>query len=123
MHQAMLHQAYEAFYAGDIVRYRSLVESMRSQLVDTEKVKKPVIKQAVATVEAPEADNTPFLSEAWKLFVAKKGKTWVITIARDNNRFYDALMQVLGYVPVGSITKQYICQTLAVIDNLSRRNL
>ncbi|EPY3938759.1 tyrosine-type recombinase/integrase [Klebsiella pneumoniae] len=123
LHQAMLHQAYDAFYSGDIVRYRALVESMQSQLADTEKLKKPVIKQAVATVEAPEADNTPLLSEAWKLFVAEKGKTWAITIARENNRFYEVLMHVLGDVPVGSITKQHIRQTLAVIENLPRRNL
>lgn len=36
MHQAMLHQAYDAFYSGDIVRYRALVESMQSQLTETE---------------------------------------------------------------------------------------
>ncbi|WII79826.1 tyrosine-type recombinase/integrase [Klebsiella pasteurii] len=123
MHQAMLHQAYEAFYSGDIVRYRALFESMQSQLADTEKLKKPVIKQAVATVEAPEADNTPLLSDAWRLFVAEKGKTWAITIARENNRFYEVLMHVLGDVPVGSITKQHIRQTLAVIESLPRRNL
>lgn len=123
MHQAMLHQAYEAFYAGDIVRYRALVESMQSQLAETEKLKKPATKQAVATVDAPNDDNTPLLSEAWKLFVAEKGKTWVITIARENNRFYEVLTHVLGDIPVGSITKQHIRQTLAVIENLPRRNL
>ncbi|HBX9986384.1 recombinase XerC [Klebsiella variicola] len=123
MHQAMLNQAYEAFYSGDIVRYRSLVDSMQSQLAETERRKKPAAKQAVATVEAPEADNTPLLSEAWKLFVAEKGKTWAITIARENNRFYEVLMHVLGDVLVGSITKQHIRQTLAVIENLPRRNL
>ena len=74
MHQAMLHQAYDAFYSGDIVRYRALVESMQSQLADTDKLKQPAIKQAVATVDAPNDDNTPLLSEAWKLFVTEKGK-------------------------------------------------
>ncbi|MFK3596620.1 tyrosine-type recombinase/integrase [Klebsiella pneumoniae] len=123
MHQAMLNQAYEAFYSGDIVRYRSLVESMQSQLADTEKLKKPASKQAVATVDAPDDDNTPLLSEAWKLFVAEKGKNWAITIARENNRFYEVLTHVLGDIPVGSITKQHIRQTLAVIENLPRRNV
>lgn len=123
MHQTMLHQAYEAFYAGDIVRYRALVESMQSQLAETEKLKQPAIKQAVVTVDAPNDDTTPLLSEAWKLFVAEKGKTWAITIARENNRFYEVLMHVLGDIPVGSITKQHIRQTLAVIENLPRRNL
>ncbi|MEF7177862.1 tyrosine-type recombinase/integrase [Escherichia coli] len=123
MHQTMLHQAYEAFYAGDIVRYRALVESMQSQLAETERRKKPATKQAVVTVDAPEDDNTPLLSEAWKLFVAEKGKTWAITIARKNNRFYKVLMHVLGDVPVGSITKQHIRQTLAVIENMPRRNV
>lgn len=123
MHQAMLHQAYEAFYAGDIVRYRALVDSMQSQLVETERRKKPATKQAVVSVEAPDDDNTPLLSEAWKRFVAEKGKTWAITISRENNRFYEVLMHVLGDVPVGSITKQHIRQTLAVIENLPRRNL
>lgn len=123
MHQTMLHQAYEAFYSGDIVRYRSLVESMQSQLADTEKLKKPASKQAVATVDAPDDDNTPLLSEAWKLFVAEKGKNWAITIARENNRFYEVLTHVLGDIPVGSITKQHIRQTLAVIENLPRRNV
>ncbi|MBC4084164.1 DUF3258 domain-containing protein [Klebsiella pneumoniae] len=123
MHQAMLHQAYEAFYSGDIVRYRALVDSMQSQLVETERRKKPATKQAVVTVDAPDDDNTPLLSEAWKLFVAEKGKTWAITIARENHRFYEVLMHVLGDIPVGSITKQHIRQTLAVIENLPRRNL
>lgn len=123
MHQTMLHQAYEAFYAGDIVRYRALVESMQSQLAETEKLKQPAIKQAVVTVDAPNDDTTPLLSEAWKLFVAEKGKTWAITIARENNRFYEVLMHVLGDIPVGSITKQHIRQTLAVIENLPRRNV
>lgn len=123
MHQAMLHQAYEAFYAGDIVRYRALVESMQSQLADTEKRKKTVIKQALATVDVPDDDNTLLLSEAWRLFVAEKGKNWAITIARENHRFYEVLMHVLGDVPVGNITKQHIRQTLAVIENLPRRNL
>lgn len=119
MHQAMLHQAYDAFYSGDIVRYRALVESMQSQLTETETRKKPAARQAVATVDAP----APLLSDAWKLFVAEKGKNWAITIARENNRFYEVLIHVLGDVPVGSITKQYIRQTLAVIENLPRRNL
>lgn len=123
MHQAMLHQAYDAFYSGDIVRYRSLVESMQSQLADTEKLKKPASKQAVVTVDAPDHSDKPLLSEAWKLFVAEKGKTWAITIARENNRFYKVLMHVLGDVPVGSITKQHIRQTLAVIENMPRRNV
>ena len=123
MHQAMLHQAYEAFYSGDIVRYRALVDSMQSQLAETERRKKPAAKQAVATVDAPDDDTTPLLSEAWKLFVAEKGKTWAITIARENNRFYKVLMHVLGDVPVGSITKQHIRQTLAVIENMPRRNV
>jgi hypothetical protein len=52
-----------------------------------------------------------------------EGKTWAITIARENNRFYEVLMHVLGDVPVGSINKQHIRQTLAVIENLPRRNL
>ncbi|MCY3512459.1 tyrosine-type recombinase/integrase [Klebsiella michiganensis] len=123
MHQTMLHQAYEAFYAGDIVRYRALVDSMQSQLAETERLKKPAAKQAVVTVDVPNDDTTPLLSEAWKLFVAEKGKTWAITIARENNRFYEVLMHVLGDIPVGSITKQHIRQTLAVIENLPRRNL
>lgn len=123
MHQAMLHQAYEAFYSGDIVRYRTLVESMQSQLTETEIRKKPATKQTVAIVETSENDTTPLLSDAWRLFVAEKGKTWAITIARENNRFYEVLMHVLGDVPVGSITKQSIRQTLAVIENLPRRNL
>lgn len=123
MHQTMLHQAYEAFYAGDIVRYRALVDSMQSQLAETERLKKPAAKQAVVTVDVPNDDTTLLLSEAWKLFVAEKGKTWAITIARENNRFYEVLMHVLGDIPVGSITKQHIRQTLAVIENLPRRNL
>ncbi|HHI2821476.1 TPA: hypothetical protein ACP43Q_002093 [Klebsiella quasipneumoniae] len=73
MHQAMLHQAYDAFYSGDIVRYRALVESMQSQLTETETRKKPAARQAVATVDAP----APLLSDAWKLFVAEKGKNWL----------------------------------------------
>ena len=122
MHQAMLHQAYEAFYAGDIVRYRALVESMQSQLADTEKLKKPASKQAVVTVDAPNDDTTPLLSDAWKMFTAEKGKGWAAAVANENQRFYDVLLHVIGDLPVGVITKQHIRQTLEVIENLPRRN-
>lgn len=38
MHQAMLQQAYDAFYSGDLVRYRSLVGEMQFKLTEAERL-------------------------------------------------------------------------------------
>lgn len=119
LHQAMLQQAYEAFYSGDLIRYRSLLEEMQSQLTATERSKKPAPKPAVTAVDE---DNTPLLSEAWRLFVEERGGKWKVGVANENQRFYAVLFHTLGDLPVGSITKQHIRQTLNVIKNLPRRN-
>ena len=56
------------------------------------------------------------------MFTTEKGRGWAAAVANENQRFYDVLMQVIGDLPVGAITKQHIRQTLAVIENLPRRN-
>lgn len=122
LHQAMLQQAYDAFYSGDLVRYRSLVEEMQFKLKEAERSKKPAVKQAVSPSVEAESHNTPLLSVAWKMFTTEKGKGWAAAVANENQRFYDVLLHVIGDLPVGAITKQHIRQTLDVIENLPRRN-
>lgn len=122
MHQTMLYQAYEAFYSGDLVRYRSLVEEMQFKLTEAERLKKPVAKKVVASVSEPESHGTPLLSVAWKMFTKEKGKGWAAAVANENQRFYDVLLHVIGDLPVGVITKQHIRLVLEVIENLPRRN-
>lgn len=122
LHQAMLHQAYDAFYSGDLVRYRSLVDEMQFKLTDAERLKKPAPKQAVASAAESASDDTPLLSAAWKMFTTEKGKSWAAAVANENQRFYDVLLHVIGDLPVGVITKQHIRQTITIIENLPRRN-
>ncbi|WP_232057345.1 tyrosine-type recombinase/integrase [Enterobacter sp. 18A13] len=122
LHQAMLQQAYDAFYSGDLVRYRTLVDEMQSKLTEAERLKNPVTKQVVVPTVEPESNATPLLSVAWKMFTTEKGKGWAATVANENQRFYDVLMHVIGDLPVGAITKQHLRQTITVIENLPRRN-
>ncbi|KHT08551.1 recombinase XerC [Pectobacterium brasiliense] len=122
LHQAMLYQAYNAFYFGDLVRYRSLVDEMQFKLTEAELLKKPAAKQAVEPTVESESNDTPLLSTAWKMFTTEKGKGWAAAVANENQRFYDVLMHVIGDFPVGAITKQHIRQTITVIENLPRRN-
>lgn len=71
----------------------------------------------------PSAQTTSLLlSEAWGMFTAEKGKGWAATIANENQRYYDVLIYVVGDLPVSSISKQNIRQTLEVVKNLPRRN-
>ncbi|MDA6779121.1 tyrosine-type recombinase/integrase [Escherichia coli] len=56
------------------------------------------------------------------MFTAEKGKGWAATIANENQRYYDVLIYVVGDLPVYSISKQNIRQTLEVVKNLPRRN-
>ncbi|MGX5014049.1 tyrosine-type recombinase/integrase [Enterobacter asburiae] len=123
LHQAMLQQAYDAFYSGDLVRYRTLVDEMQSRLTEAERLKKPAAKQAVVPTVESESNDTPLLSVAWKMFTTEKGKGWAAAVANENQRFYDVLMHVIGDLPVGAITKQHIRQTITVIENLPRRNI
>ncbi|WP_395279281.1 tyrosine-type recombinase/integrase [Enterobacter asburiae] len=122
LHQAMLQQAYDAFYSGDLVRYRTLVDEMQSRLTEAERLKKPAANQAVVPTVESESNDTPLLSVAWKMFTTEKGKGWAAAVANENQRFYDVLMHVIGDLPVGAITKQHIRQTITVIENLPRRN-
>ncbi|MCS2162857.1 recombinase XerC [Scandinavium sp. H11S7] len=122
LHQTMLQQAYDAFYSGDLVRYRTLVDEMQFKLTEAERLKKPAAKKAVVPTVEPESNDTPLLSSAWKMFTTEKGKGWAAAVANENQRFYDVLMYVIGDLPVGVITKQHIRQTLEVIENLPRRN-
>ncbi|MCP6286073.1 recombinase XerC, partial [Klebsiella pneumoniae] len=89
LHQAMLHQAYDAFYSGDLVRYRSLVEEMQFKLTEAERLKKPAAKHAVAPTVESESNDTPLLSVSWKMFTTEKGKDWVAAVANENQRFYN----------------------------------
>lgn len=123
--QAMKLQAYEAFYAGDLLKYRQILDSLKGQIPD----KSP---QTVTTATAPpnksrktNAANTTYsaltLSEAWKIYVADKGQKWRKSVAGENQRFYDVLFYVVGDIPVDSITKQNIREALQVAENLPTR--
>ncbi len=122
MSQAMKLQAYEAFYSGDLLKYRQILDSLKGQIPD----KSP---QAVTTDTAPptpaHASNTTYsavtLSVAWEMYVTDKGQNWRRSVTGENQRFYEVLLYVVGDIPVDGITKQHIREALRVAENLPTR--
>ncbi|SUI52949.1 Site-specific recombinase XerD [Serratia liquefaciens] len=122
MSQAMKLQAYEAFYSGDLLKYRQILDSLKGQIPD----KSP---QAVTTATAPptpaHASNTTYsavtLSVAWEMYVTDKGQNWRRSVTGENQRFYEVLLYVVGDIPVDGITKQHIREALRVAENLPTR--
>ncbi|WP_300002915.1 hypothetical protein [uncultured Cedecea sp.] len=108
-------QAINAFSSGDAPRYEKIMDIFSKE--------KANIAQAISpcTLAEEEAD-CPLLSDAWKMFTSEKGKGWASTTAKENQRFYDVLLYVIGDIPVDEITKQHIRKTIGVIKGLPRRN-
>ena len=107
-------QAINAFSSGDAPRYE--------QIMDLFSKEKARITAELSPFEPSAQTTSLLLSEAWGMFTAEKGKGWAATIANENQRYYDVLIYVVGDLPVYSISKQNIRQTLEVVKNLPRRN-
>lgn len=107
-------QAINAFSSGDAPRYE--------QIMDLFSKEKARITAELSPFELSAQTTSLLLSEAWGMFTVEKGKGWAATIANENQRYYDVLMYVVGDLPVASISKQNIRQTLEVVKNLPRRN-
>ncbi|HHB9053870.1 TPA: tyrosine-type recombinase/integrase [Klebsiella pneumoniae] len=112
------YQAINAFASGDAPRYNQIMDIMAGEKKRIEDRLSPTISSTPQDGSIPSMQ----LSEAWRLFTTEKGVKWAATTANENQRFYDVLHHVVGDIPVGSITRQNIRQTLEVIKNLPRRN-
>ncbi|KOC87527.1 tyrosine-type recombinase/integrase [Winslowiella iniecta] len=114
MCRAQLYEAYQAFYSKDLPRYQQIIQGLKQAL--------PVVPEA-AELEADveEESVSILLSEAWAMFVKDKGSHWVRSIEKENKRFFEILIHVVGDQPVTSITKQDIRKTLDVITALPKR--
>ncbi|WP_223883597.1 tyrosine-type recombinase/integrase [Phytobacter ursingii] len=124
MSRALLYQAYDAFYSGDLFKFKQLTSQMVEQAEVYQRKVAATLPQAEPQSAEPENDvtpSTPLLSDAWKMYTTDKGKGWAATIANENQRYFEVLMHVVGDLPVGVISKQDIRQTLEVVKNLPRR--
>ncbi|EPV8936325.1 tyrosine-type recombinase/integrase, partial [Yersinia enterocolitica] len=101
MSKSKVYQAYQAFYNGDFLKYEQLVNSLKSQLSTESHLSHNSIKRDTVTSK-PEVCNNPAikLSEAWKMFVQEKGNHWRLPVAKENQRFYEVLLLVVGDIPV-----------------------
>ncbi|MCL6325697.1 DUF3258 domain-containing protein [Pectobacterium polaris] len=125
MNQALMSQAYEAFYSGDLIRYQQILDSMASALQKAAPTDKAVVQESfpqnkVALDETSPAIG-PTLLEVWNEYINDKGQKWRKQTANENQRFFDVLYHVVGDVPVDSVTKQHIRDSLKVAKNLPTR--
>lgn len=118
MSRAMVQQAYGAFYSGDLTRYRQLVDTLQSQLRNI-MPESPNNQDHIK--DQPPAPTAILLSEAWAQYVKDKGQKWRVSIAKENQRFYDVLLYVIGDKPIDMVTKQNIREALKVTENLPTR--
>jgi integrase len=125
MNRATVMQAYEAFYSKDIVLYRQLTETLQAQLEKAKLTSEPTAVIDRTQPLPPEVKETISeaikLSEAWALYVKDKGQKWRISIANENQRFFDVLLYVIGDKPIDLVTKQDIRETLKITENLPTR--
>ncbi|MBN5263849.1 DUF3258 domain-containing protein [Serratia marcescens] len=117
MSLAMKHQAYEAFYSDDFLKYRQILGSLKEQVKSLSD--KAPIQNHAPQVQSP--SSAVKLSEVWKMYVADKGQKWRRSVASENQRFYDVLFLVVGDIPVDSVTKQHIREALKIAENLPTR--
>ncbi|KHN91970.1 recombinase XerC [Pectobacterium actinidiae] len=125
MNQAFMSQAYEAFYSGDLIRYQQILDSMASALQKAAPTDKAVLQESfpqnkVALDETSPAIG-PTLLEVWNEYIKDKGQKWRKQTANENQRFFDVLYHVVGDVPVDSVTKQHVRDSLKVAENLPTR--
>ncbi|WP_415333060.1 tyrosine-type recombinase/integrase [Enterobacter hormaechei] len=122
MNQALMSQAYEAFYSGDLTRYQQIIDSMGSALLNaTSVVTSAPVDQNTAKIAENEPTNSPRLLEAWNAYIKDRGQKWRKQTANENQRFFDVLYHVMGDVPVDSVKKQHIRDSLKVAENLPTR--
>ncbi len=129
MNQALMSQAYHAFYSGELARYRQLVDAMKAQLQEAEQAQEPpaptkakkVKEQAKDSPSEAPTTSCMTLSEAWNGYVRDKGQKWRKQTANENQRFYEVLFHVVGDIPVNQITKQHIRESIEVTANLPTR--
>ncbi|MBF2746841.1 tyrosine-type recombinase/integrase [Enterobacter bugandensis] len=136
MAKAMLYQAYEAFYRGDLLKYKQLTqalveqaEAIQSQHPDLPK--EPIKPFAFGDYETPQqpeivessSDDILRLKDAIKMYCTEKGAHWGVTLSRDNNRYLEVLLAILGNVSVKDITKQDMRRVWSVIKSLPKRTL
>ncbi|WP_437615871.1 hypothetical protein [Erwinia sp. V71] len=120
--RALLYQSYQAFYSGDLPRYRQLIAAMQSQLSDAQSQQESTKQKIVTQAEHLASSNAISLSKAWEMYVEEQGKEWRKATAGENGRFYDILFYVVGDKPVDTISKQDIRDTLQVAENMPQRN-
>nr|WP_180252047.1 tyrosine-type recombinase/integrase [Enterobacter hormaechei] len=122
MNQALMSQAYEAFYSGDLTRYHQIIDSMGSALQNAAPAVIPApVQQNTAKIAETEPADRPSLLEAWKDYIKDKGQKWRKQTANENQRFFDVLYHVVGDIPVDKISKQHIREALKVAENLPTR--
>ncbi len=122
MNQALMSQAYEAFYSGDLTRYQQIINSMGSALQNATPTVTPApMEQKTATTAETEPAHSPRLLEAWNNYIRDKGQKWRKQTANENQRFFDVLYHVVGDVPVDSVNKQDLRDSLKVAENLPTR--
>lgn len=122
MNQALMSQAYEAFYSGDLTRYQQIIDSMGSALQNAIPAVNPApVEQNTSTIGEPDSAYGPRLLEAWNDYIKDKGQKWRKQTANENQRFFDVLYHVVGDIPVDSVTKQHIRDSLKVAENLPTR--
>ncbi|WP_264650500.1 tyrosine-type recombinase/integrase [Candidatus Symbiopectobacterium sp. NZEC151] len=122
MNQALMSQAYEAFYSGDLPRYQQIIDSMGSALQNAVSPVNPTpVEQNMTTIAETETAHGPRLLEAWHDFRKDKGQKWRKQTANENQRFFDVLYHVVGNIPVDKISKQHIREALKVAENLPTR--
>ncbi|MEJ8325439.1 tyrosine-type recombinase/integrase [Kosakonia sacchari] len=122
MNQALMSQAYEAFYSRDLTRYQQIIDSMGAALQNAvPPVNLPPVEQNIETIAEAEPAPGPRLLEAWGDYIKDKGQKWRKQTANENQRFFDVLYHVVGDVPVDSVKKQHIRDSLKVAENLPTR--
>ncbi|WP_219606545.1 recombinase XerC, partial [Pectobacterium versatile] len=122
MNQALMSQAYEAFYSGNLTRYQQIIDSMGSALQNAiPEVNPAPVEQNTSTIGEPDSAYGPRLLGAWNDYIKDKGQKWRKQTANENQRFFDVLCHVVGNVPIDSVTKQHIRDSLKVAENLPTR--
>jgi len=122
MNQALMSQAYEAFYSRDLTRYQQIIDSMGSALQNAVPPVNPApVEQNIETITEAAPASGPRLLEAWYDYIKDKGQKWRKQTANENQRFFDVLYHVVGDIPVDKISKQHIREALKVAENLPTR--
>ena len=97
MNQALMSQAYEAFYSRDLTRYQQIIDSMGSALQNAVPPVNPApVEQNIETITEAAPAPGPRLLEVWSDYIKDKGQKWRKQTANENQRFFDVLYHVVG---------------------------